>query len=67
MLITQPKTSFPPISNKETSILILGSLPGDKSLELQEYYGHASNRFWKIIAAITNNNLPVSYSQKKSF
>lgn len=60
------KKSFAPFSNAETSILILGTLPGDKSLELQEYYGHPRNKFWKIIATITNNDLPVTFSDKKA-
>lgn len=59
------KTSFVPISNADTTILILGTIPGDKSLELGEYYGHARNRFWKIISTITNNDLPMTYSGKK--
>ena len=40
-------------------------MPGDKSLELGEYYGHSRNRFWKIISTITNNGLPLTYSDKK--
>lgn len=62
---TYIKTSFPPISNPGATILILGTMPGDKSLELGEYYGHARNRFWKIISAITNHDLPLAYSGKK--
>lgn len=62
---THTKTSFDPISNADTAILILGTMPGDKSLELGEYYGHSRNRFWKIISTITGNNLPLSYSDKK--
>jgi hypoxanthine-DNA glycosylase len=62
---TYTKTSLDPISNSDAVILILGSLPGDKSLELGEYYGHPRNRFWKIISTITNNNFPLSYSDKK--
>lgn len=58
------KTSFPPISNPETEILILGTLPGDRSLENGEYFAHPGNRFWKIIAGITNNPVPEGYSQK---
>ncbi|MBN8666373.1 MAG: DNA-deoxyinosine glycosylase [Chitinophagales bacterium] len=61
------KTSFPPISNENTRILILGSLPGDKSLELGEYYGHPRNRFWKILSTITNKEMPVTYAEKKEF
>lgn len=60
------KTSFEPISNAETNVLILGTMPGDKSLELGEYYGHSINRFWKIISSITNNDLPLTYNDKKN-
>ena len=60
------KTSFNPISNLDTCVLILGTMPGDKSLELNEYYGHSGNKFWKIISTITNNNLPITYSDKKA-
>jgi hypoxanthine-DNA glycosylase len=63
---TPTKTSFDPISNADTTVLILGTMPGDKSLELGEYYGHSRNRFWKIISAITNNELPHNYSDKKA-
>jgi hypoxanthine-DNA glycosylase len=59
------KQSFDPISNSKTKVLILGTMPGDKSLELGEYYGHPRNRFWKIIASITYNNMPTTYSDKK--
>ena len=40
-------------------------MPGDRSIELGEYYGHARNRFWKIIATITNQDLPQTYVGKK--
>lgn len=62
---THIKTSFDPISNAETTILILGTMPGDKSLELGEYYGHSRNRLWEIISTITDNDLPLTYSEKK--
>lgn len=60
------KTSFDPISNADTTVLILGTMPGDKSLELGEYYGHPRNRFWKIISTITDNDLPQTYTDKKA-
>lgn len=60
------KTSFEPISNADTTVLILGTMPGDKSLELGEYYGHPRNRFWKIISTITDNDLPQTYADKKA-
>jgi len=65
-LFSNSKQSFKPISNSETKILILGSLPSDKSIELAEYYGHPRNRFWKIISTITNTTLPETYSEKQT-
>ena len=59
--------SFLPIIDKQTKILILGSLPGKKSLELRQYYGHPRNRIWKILAHITNNEIPQNYERKKEF
>lgn len=61
------KNSFPPIADEKTEILILGSLPGEMSLELQQYYAHPRNRFWKVIAKITNSEIPENYEQKLSF
>jgi hypoxanthine-DNA glycosylase len=62
----QIKTSFPPISANSTEILILGSLPGEKSLAMHEYYAHPQNKFWRIIAAITDSQTPVNYGDKLS-
>lgn len=58
------KSSFPPISDDNTEILILGTLPGDRSLLTGEYFAHPRNRFWKNIAAITKNELPKTYCEK---
>ena len=41
---------FPPISTPNAEILVLGSLPGRKSLDRSEYYAHPQNTFWKIMA-----------------
>lgn len=59
------KQSFLPIENKETRILILGSLPGDKSIEAQEYYAHPQNRFWKLMQHIFNRTDVLTYPQKR--
>lgn len=58
------KNGLEPLMCENPEILILGSLPGDKSLELQEYYGHPRNRFWKVIAAIGNYIEPETYVEK---
>ena len=52
--------SFAPVIYSDTKILILGSLPGKKSLELEQYYGHTRNRIWKILAHLTGDDIPVT-------
>ena len=43
---------FPPIASTDAKILILGSLPGQRSLELAQYYAHRQNAFWRIMAEL---------------
>ena len=57
--------NFPPVYNEDSRILILGSFPSVKSREQQFYYGHPQNRFWKVLAALTDSPLPDTTEQKK--
>lgn len=57
-------SSFPPIIDQESKILILGSVPGVKSLEKQEYYGHPQNKFWKIIFELFEVDFTENYVEK---
>jgi len=56
---------FLPVINSESKVLILGSMPGVKSLEAGEYYAHPQNQFWRIMAKLLNDDLPATYAQKK--
>lgn len=58
------KKAFTPIVNKDSYILILGTMPGEKSLELQEYYGNRGNQFWKIMFQIFNKPFTQDYSKR---
>lgn len=58
------KYSFPPIDPKGARLLILGTLPGEESLRLQQYYGFARNHFWALIAALSGEPLPKTYPEK---
>lgn len=51
------KRCFAPVVDNRTRLLVLGSLPGDKSLALQEYYGNKQNRFWHLMSAVIGMDL----------
>ena len=50
--MTAPLTGLAPLVSPATRVLILGSFPGVRSLQAQQYYGHPQNQFWKILQAI---------------
>ena len=49
------KKGLEPIISINSKILILGSLPSDKSIIANEYYGNKNNQFWDIISLIFEN------------
>ncbi|WP_196592619.1 DNA-deoxyinosine glycosylase [Pectinatus sottacetonis] len=56
---------FKPCVNKNSRILILGSMPSIKSLKEQQYYAHPQNRFWKLMAKLLNyRKTPEDYHDK---
>ncbi len=57
--------SFPPIAPEKAKLLILGTMPGTKSLELNQYYGHNQNNFWKFMFTILNEDFSTDYETKK--
>jgi hypoxanthine-DNA glycosylase len=58
--------TFDPVYNGASKILILGTFPSVKSREQKFYYGHPQNRFWKVLANLTGEPVPVSIEEKKS-
>ena len=59
-------SSFPPFIDDQSKILILGSIPGVKSLEKQQYYAHPQNKFWKIIFELFNEESTEDYAERIS-
>ncbi len=58
---------FGPVYDKESRILILGSFPSVKSREQAFYYGHPQNRFWKVLAALADTEVPQTIEEKKGW
>lgn len=59
--------TFEPLFDEQSEILVLGSFPSVRSREQQFYYGHPQNRFWKVMAAIFECDIPVTIEEKKQF
>lgn len=58
--------SIEPVFDAESRVLILGTMPSPKSREVQFYYGHPQNRFWRVLAAVLGEEVPRSVPEKKA-
>lgn len=63
-MLTHP---IPPVFDRTSDILILGSFPSVKSREAQFFYGHPQNRFWKVTAAVFEAPEPHTIAEKRDF
>ena len=57
---------FPALYDRNSRVLLLGSIPSPKSREQGFYYGHPQNRFWKVLAAVLGEAVPETIPQKKA-
>ncbi len=66
MELQRQNHEFPPVYDKTSEILILGSFPSVKSREMHFFYGHPQNRFWKLISELYGEPKPETIEEKKS-
>ena len=55
---------IPPLYDAGSRILILGSFPSVKSREAAFFYAHPQNRFWRVLAALLEEEAPKSVEEK---
>lgn len=56
-----------PIYDKNSEVLILGSMPSVKSREIGFYYAHPQNRFFKVLSSVYGEELPITKEDKIQF
>lgn len=59
--------SFHCVAQTDAQILILGSMPGIRSLRDNQYYAHPQNAFWKIMAHLFEFDGNASYQDRLTF
>ena len=59
-----PDKCFPPIADAHVRVLILGSLPGQVSLQRQQYYAQPQNAFWKIMGRLFGAGPELPYEER---
>jgi hypoxanthine-DNA glycosylase len=59
------KAGFPAVVDASTCVLILGSLPGEASLAIAQYYGNPRNAFWRLLQGVLDTPLvPLAYDDR---
>lgn len=56
--------SFPPVADDRARVLVLGSMPGLRSLQAGEYYAHPQNAFWPLMGALFGAGRDLPYPQR---
>lgn len=63
--MSEVKTGFPPVYDKDSKVLILGSFPSVKSRKIEFYYGNPQNRFWRTLCTYFGEEVPQTTEGKR--
>jgi TDG/mug DNA glycosylase family protein len=57
-------SSFPPQIGADCRVLILGTVPSLRSLQLHQSYGHAQNAFWPLMGELFDAGPQLPYAER---
>jgi double-stranded uracil-DNA glycosylase len=55
---------FDPIAGPDARVLVLGTVPGQRSLDEDQYYAHPRNAFWPIMQALFAGGAQLVYASR---
>ena len=58
------RTGLAAIVDAQARVLVLGSFPGERSLQEREYYAHPRNAFWPIVGEVIGADPQAPYAQR---
>lgn len=58
--------NFEPVFAPDARVMIVGSMPSVKSLEMAQYYAHPRNAFWPILFDVFGAEPTQDYEKKKA-
>lgn len=59
--------TIPPVYDKTSRVLLLGTMPSPKSREAGFYYGHPQNRMWKVLGQVFGEETPMGTEARRAF
>lgn len=56
-----------PVFDKQSRVLLLGTMPSPKSREAEFFYSHPQNRMWKVLAGVFEEPVPMGKEERRAF